>query len=152
MYYYYYHNKRVSMLVTLFCSCHMFLANSIYAYYLNNWYISIVVFFVYLGSAFHYLTYTEASIYHYIDVCMSRSSVVLLIPYSTLYVHHHYSIMALNNVVLSYGVSRCVYWMYPGDFTWIWFHVYFHTITNYCIYVCSLNYKSMRERGISLHR
>ena len=138
------------MLVPLFCSCHLFLANAMYACYLKNWVVFELMFVSYVFSALHYLTYTEESMYHYLDVYASRSAVGFLIPYSTKYVHYVYSAMALNNIVLSYGMSRCVYWLDPEKLTWIWFHIYFHMSTSFCVFVFLKNYQSWVECGMSL--
>ena len=118
----------------LLVSSHLFLLNSVYACIINEISTAAILFMVYVLSTLHHFTNTPNSIYHYADCFMSRFATLWIFVNNLKYTHVYYCIMALNNVILSYSVARCVYLIY-GDSRWIWFHMYFHVLTNFIIYV-----------------
>ena len=122
------------MIIRLICSSHLFLFNSMYAYRIKEKVMCSFLFMIYLFSTLHYITDQTDSVYHYIDCYMSRTGTIVLFLNSFKYTKPYYCIMAINNIILSYGMSRCVFMLYK-DTTWIYFHMYFHFLTNLCLFV-----------------
>lgn len=121
------------MLYKLVLSSHLFLANSIYAHKINEKCVAFLLFIVYLCSTLHHITHTNNSCYHIIDCFVSRSATIVLFPYSMQYSQSLFCFMGINNIILSYGISRYVHNAYD-DLIWTWCHMYFHLLTNMYIY------------------
>lgn len=134
------------MIIQLLYSSHLFLFNSIYAYHINEKIMCSFLLMVYLFSAIHYITDKNDSVYHYMDCIMSRTATIVLFLNSFKYSKPYYCIMAINNIILSYGISRCIFIIY-NDTTWIYSHMYFHVLTNFCLFVSLKDCLSKRNMG-----
>jgi len=122
------------MIITLICSSHLFLFNSIYAYRIKETIMCSFLFMIYLFSTLHYITNQSDSVFHYMDRMMSRIGTIVLFVNSFKYTKPFYCILAINNIILSYSMSCCVFIIY-NDTTWIYCHMYFHILTNFCLFV-----------------
>jgi len=122
------------MIITLICSSHLFLFNSIYAYRIKETIMCSFLFMIYLFSTLHYITNQSDSVFHYMDRMMSRIGTFVLFVNSFKYTKPFYCILAINNIILSYSMSCCVFIIY-NDTTWIYCHMYFHILTNFCLFV-----------------
>jgi len=127
------------MNISIVITSHLFLLNAIYSYYLNEYFIALLMTSVYSCSTLYHLSNYSNVLLHYIDLYVSRIATVLLISYSTLHVHYYYSIIALNNIILSYTLSRITYHYDKLSDNWILWHIIFHLLTNFCIYVLLYN-------------
>lgn len=136
-------------MLLIIASSHLFLANAVLAYTMSNDFVKYTMCVVYLSSVLHWTIYEPNSMLHYADMVVSRMATMLLIVYSTKYVHYYYSILALHTIVLTYGMSRCVYVLYPDHWYWVWWHVHFHIMTNFSIYVFLLNYRNYKWYGVT---
>lgn len=117
----------------LLTSSHLFLCNGIYAYMLNEQNVFVLMSLVYVFSSLNYMK--EHFYLHMFDLIVSRVATITLLTYSMYYVHIYYTVMACNNIVMGYTISNLVYKLYPDDNLWIMYHLYFHIITNFCIFV-----------------
>ena len=126
------------MIWELVLTSHLFLVNSYLAFKVKKKHVSLLLAIVYMNSCLHHLTNEHDSIYHKADIVSSRFATITLITYSLYYSQMYQSFMSLNNIVLSYLTSRLAYLSYPNNNTWLYFHMYFHFITNFSIYILIL--------------
>lgn len=114
----------------LCCSCTVFLYSTIYAYYLNNYFMTLINFMTFGASFTHHATNVHGSIYHKIDLCTSRISMVVHSSLPLFGVLDNYLICfyILNNITCAYILSYVVYKLYPESCLWKLFHVNFHMV------------------------
>lgn len=117
----------------LVLSSNLFLANSFVAYKNNERIVSLLLLLVYVCSTLHHSTHINNSYCHKLDLFMSRSTTFLLFPYSLKFSRPSFCFMAINNMILSYGLSHCIDIIYDNT-SWVWCHMYFHVLTNVYIY------------------
>ena len=130
------------MNIPIVITSHLFLLNAIYSFFINEYFITLLMTSVYTCSTLYHLSNYSNVVLHYTDLCVSRITTVLLISYSTLHVHYYYSILALNNIILSYTLSKVTYHYDNLSRYWILWHIIFHLLTNFCIYVLLYNIQS----------
>ena len=114
----------------LCCSCTVFLYSTIYAYYLNNYFMTLINFMTFSASFTHHATNVNGSIYHKIDLCTSRISMVVHSSLPLFGVLDNYLICfyMFNNITCAYILSYVVYKLYPESCLWKLFHVNFHIV------------------------
>ena len=122
------------MLYPLVCSSHLFLFNSIYAYHIEEQTVSFVLFSAYLFSTLHYITNRYNSIYHKCDLVISRLTTIYISLYTLNFLSVYYTFIIVNNVCLSYALSKAIHSFFPNRDYSIYCHFYFHFISNFCIY------------------
>lgn len=115
---------------TLCCSCTVFLYSTIYAFYLNNYFMTVINLITFSASFMHHATNEHGSIYHKIDLSTSRISMVVhsSLPLFGVLDKNLIFFYILNNITCAYILSHVVYKLYPNSCLWKLFHVNFHIV------------------------
>lgn len=122
------------MVYPLIYSSQLFMFNSIFAYIIDEETFSYILFIAYLFSFLHHATNIHNSIYHKSDLVVSRLTTMYISLYTLRFTSFCYTFILFNNVALSYYLSNTIYTLYPNKKIWIYYHFYFHFISNICIY------------------
>jgi len=133
------------MKIAIVITSHLFLLNALYSFYINEIFVALLMTCVYTCSSQYHLSNYSNELLHYTDLYVTRIATVVLITYSTLHVHYNYSILALNNIILSYTLSIVTYRYDKLSNNWILWHIIFHISTNFCIYVLLFEIQSSKR-------
>jgi hypothetical protein len=101
----------------------------LYAFYLNQIFITCNGILVLISSLLHHFTNLENSIYHKIDIIISRSTCIILHIY-VLYNTYDllFCLYTFSYMYLTYYISCIQYKLsiIQNDNIWIYYHLYFH--------------------------
>lgn len=110
-------------------SSFLFLIPIMYAIYHNETPCCFIISGTAICSFIHHYTNQMNSIYHTIDIVVSRSSFVLLqLHYINVTNNVIFSFYSMNFISLTYQIS-CIQYklsLIKNDRIWIYYHIYFH--------------------------
>ena len=101
----------------------------LYAFYLNQIFMTCNGILVLISSLLHHFTNLENSIYHKIDIIISRSTCIILHIYI---LYNAYDLLfclyTFSYIYLTYYISCIQYKLsiIQNDNIWIYYHLYFH--------------------------